>query len=383
MRRCLFALALLCGPFATSAVADHPWAMRNSTQNRSGQSTYRGATAGTLDWRFLVAGFVNQFAVASDGSIYLGNVFNQEYWSNENYIYGLTATGELKWRQKVTPYEWGVNQAIKGSPALDSSGNVVIPSTNTELLKYTGAGDFLWRYLGNPIFVDNSSPAVLSDDSIRHTIWDAGLLALTLAGVKLWNNTAGNVLGVVAVGPNGAMAIGGIKSSEYHGSVALQYFSPTGVFLWSKSTPSGAEGTPIIGPDGTIFAPFLSAAYNPDGSVKWSNGVRSATAALGANGVLYYATAFAVTAVNSSNGAVLWTTNIPGGGVNPDPAIDSGDNIFVTTTTGSVWSINAAGGINWNAKFCEKFVTGPVVGGTGNLIACGQDRFKFYVYSIK
>ncbi len=104
--------------------------------------------AGQLDWRFPIAGRVPQIAVALDGNIYLGTVFNENDWNNESYAYALTATGALKWRQKVRSYDWGAGQGTSGGPAVDDEGNVLIPSTYTQLLKLSSEGDTIWTYQG-------------------------------------------------------------------------------------------------------------------------------------------------------------------------------------------------------------------------------------------
>lgn len=95
----------------------HPWQMKNATPARTGQSESVGATLGQVAWRFPVAGNVPQMAVAQDGTIYLGTVFNQNDWNNESYAYALTG-----------------------------AGNVLIPSTYTQLLKLTSEGDSVWTY---------------------------------------------------------------------------------------------------------------------------------------------------------------------------------------------------------------------------------------------
>ncbi len=369
-------LAFACAP----ALAQHAWAMRNATAARTGQSTYPGATGGVLDWKFYIAGWANNFAVAQDGSIYLGNVFNQESWSNENYLYALTSAGELKWRVKVKPYNWGASQAIQGSPALDGAGDVVTPSTYTQLIKFSSDGDPLWTFQGHWNTISNPSPAVLPDNSIRHTISPAGLLGLSNYGTALLTGP-GNSSGTVAVSPNGEMAIGGIRSIEPHGSLDLQYFNADGTLRWDKWSTYGAQGTPLFGPDGVLYAPFLAKAYRPNGTVKWTTSVSAGSAALSSTGVLYFPSG-GVVAVSAASGAVQWTVAIPGG-VLGEPAIDSSGNVFVTTSAGRLWSVSPGGTVNWSLQVCEQFLTSPVIGTTGNVIACGKQGYKFFVFSIK
>ena len=92
-----YALAAAAWALATAAVAQGngsladahlqlpaPWGMRNATPARTGQSPALGAVLGQLEWKTSVAGHVPQIAVAADGSIYLGTVFNENNWNNES-----------------------------------------------------------------------------------------------------------------------------------------------------------------------------------------------------------------------------------------------------------------------------------------------------------
>src|SRR5688500_10732877 len=127
MTRRVLLLVFLAASLASSASAQdaaladllpHPWQMRNANAARTGQSPALGAALGDLDGRFHVAGDGPQIAVGQDGSIYLGTVFNENQWNNESYAYALTSAGALKWRRKVTPYDWGASQATDGGPAV-------------------------------------------------------------------------------------------------------------------------------------------------------------------------------------------------------------------------------------------------------------------------
>jgi hypothetical protein len=384
-------LVLLCSTLGLSAFAQdaagimqsvaHPWQMRNATAARTGQSASVGATLGELDWRFHVAGYVPQIAVAQDGSIYLGTVFNENDWNNESYAYALTATGALKWRQKVTPYEWGASQGTKGGPAVDDAGNVLIPSTNTALVKLSSEGDPIWIYQGNPQAIIQGSPAVLSDQTIRHTIFPARLLALDSAGTTLFTGAPQNSGATVSVAGNGDMALSGVRTQEPHGSKDIQYFNANGTLRWEKTSTYGASGTPVFGPDGILYAPFLATAFLPNGTVKWTTTVTAFTVALGNNGVLYFPSA-GVVAVDSATGTRLWTQPIPGG-VLQDPAIDALGNVFVTTLDGKLWSVSPTGGINWSVQVCDKFLTGPVVAAGGRIVAAGLTGYQKFVFAVR
>jgi hypothetical protein len=377
-------------PAQDAAIAEsllHPWQMRNANAARTGQSPAVGATLGELDWRFHVAGRVPQIAVAQDGSIFLGTVFNENDWNNESYAYALTSTGTLKWRRKVTSSAWSGAQGTKGGPAVDDGGNVLVPSSYTQLLKLTGDGDELWLHQGNPGAFSQGSPAVLSDQSVRHTIFpngtpNGGLVGLDAVGTLLFTGSAYNPGATVAVAANGEMALGGLRTNEPHGSKNIQYFNADGTLRWEElSATYGAQGTPVIGPDGVVYAPFLGKAYLPDGTVKWTTNVRSATVALGDNGVLYFPSD-GVVAVLAATGAQLWNVPIPGG-VFEETAVDALGNVFVTTADGKLWSISPTGGVNWSLQVCDTFLTGPVIAAGGKVVAAGQTGFQKFVFAVR
>jgi hypothetical protein len=385
-----FLLALLCASLALRAQAQddrlaqaqaHPWQMRNATAARTGQSPSVGATLGELDWSVHIAGYAPQIAVAQDGSIYLGTVFNEHAWNNESYAYALTSTGVLKWRLKVTPYAWGASQGTSGGPAVDDAGDVLIPSTNTQLLKVSGEGDPVWVHQGNPSAIIQGSPAVLPDQSVRHTLFPDGLLALDTAGAPLFRAPAFNAGAAVSVSANGEMALGGLRTNEPHGSVDIQYFNANGTLRWQRTSTNGAEGTPVIGSDGVVYAPFLAKAFRPDGTVKWTTDVMARTAALGENGVLYFPSS-GVVAIQAATGTRLWSVPITGG-VRQDPAVDALGNVFVTTADGKLWSLAPAGSVNWSLQVCDTFLTGPVVAAGGRVVAAGRTSYQNFVFAVR
>jgi outer membrane protein assembly factor BamB len=266
---------------------------------------------------------------------------------------------------------------------VDDAGNVLIPSTYTQLLKLTGDGDDVFAYQGNPGALIQGSPAVLGDQSIRHTIFPAGLLALSPAGAPLFTGPAFNASAAIAVAANGEMALGGLRTVEPHGSVDIQYFNADGTLRWQRTSTNGAQGTPVIGPDGVVYAPFLASAFLPDGTVKWTNGVYAFTAALGDNGILYLPRgSVGLVAVLAATGATLWTVPVSAA-VLPEAAIDAIGNVFVTTDDGKLWSISPTGGVNWSAQVCDTFLTGPVIAAGGRVVAAGRTGYQKYVFAVR
>jgi uncharacterized repeat protein (TIGR01451 family) len=139
------------------------------------------------------------------------------------------------------------------------------------------------------------------------------------------------------------------------------------------------NGSPVIGPDGTIYQPTngtLFYVFRPDGTIKWSAnvlggvGMRNAPA-LSADGntlYIYNSTSFKVFALNASNGSVLW--EYPINGVNYSSfAVDSAGTIYIGTREPAMYAINSNGTLKWRyASPATTWIEAPpAVDSSGNV----------------
>jgi hypothetical protein len=385
--RSVTAAAVVAFAAGCALAQSHPWAMRYSNAQRTGQSVAAGALTGDLAWKYRVPGNVPQFAAASNGDIILGVTFNRSWWSEEEFLSAVDADGKNSWRKKMVPYQWGFSQGVSSSPALDSQGNLIVPSPNAQLVKLDSNLNVSWTYQENNSTINDSSPAVLADGSIRHV--QAQLLrALSPGGSVLWTAPAPGSVSSVAVAPNLDMAQVGSPVDQSNPGISLRYWNADGTIRWSKSINAGGNNTtPVFGPDGILYVSNRGAtavAYNPDGSIKWSdpNPVGGTSPALGRNGQVYFMGGNRIRALNKDTGAVLWTTTLPGSG-KEGIAIDSRDIVYVTTSNGYMVSINPNGAILWQLQVCDSFTTGPIVGPNNLCVAAGKVGFEQFVFAIR
>jgi outer membrane protein assembly factor BamB len=383
-----FTAAVLVAIAAGCAMAQsHPWAMRYSNAQRTGQSAAAGALSGDVAWKYRVPGNVPQFAASSSGDIILGVTFNRSWWSEEEFLSSIDADGKNSWRKKMVPYQWGFSQGVSSSPALDSQGNLIVPSPNAQLVKIDPNLNVSWTYQENNSTINDSSPAVLADDSIRH-VQGLQLRALSPSGSVLWTASAPGSVSSVAVAPNLDMAQVGSPVDQSNPGVSLRYWNADGTIRWSKSINGGGiNTTPVFGSDGILYVSNrggTAVAYNPDGSIKWSDPspVGGTSPALGKNGQVYFMGGNRIRALNKDTGAVLWTTTLPGSGTE-GIAIDSRDMVYVTTSNGYLVSINPNGSVLWQLQVCDSFTTGPIVGPNNLCVAAGKVGFEQFVYAIR
>ena len=209
----------------------------------------------------------------------------------------------------------------------------------------------------------------------------------------------------------------GIDSSIYFRGDDFFALYPNGSVNWSMITPDHVFSTsPVVAPDGTIYdnVDYSLAAFNPNGTVKWSTSVysyseeRGIDVVLGADGTIYmsgadttlrafdssgnqkwkinllvnvtglvvnqsngtiYVSAFsyytsAVYAINYY-GTILWV--LYGPGFNSTISLDSQGNIYVGDDFGKLYCLNPNGTIKWTVFQAENGINAPVFGEDGSM----------------
>jgi hypothetical protein len=348
---------------------------------RSSQSLSPGANTGELAWKYVLPGSPSAPLIASaSGNIYTGVLYDSNWWSGEMFTRSLTANGQLEWRLKVTPYDWGFSQDLGGVPALDPSGNLIMPSSNSELLKLSSAGAEQWKLEGVNTTVNNHGVTVLPNGNIY---WNhnSSLRVISPTGQVIRTQQGGgasyNVL------PSGEVYIEASRTVEAHTSFARGFYNADGSVRWSQTGLRGGSGRVLaMGPDGKIY--FGPWALSPvDGSKVWEDPspIEVTGTAVGKNGQSY-TFARQIRAYNKDTGAVLWTTTLPEYLVS-NVAIDSRDILYGTTATGKVIAVSPSGQILWQQTVCDKFLSGPIIGPNSTVIAYGQIGAKRYILAVR
>jgi hypothetical protein len=361
----------------------HPWSQAHADPARTGQSPAAGPTLGQLSFKYLIPERAPGLAVARDGSVNTGDIFNDAAWSCEDYVSLLSSSGDLKWHTKIPSFPWGASQGTRSRPAFDAAGNAIVQGSAGKLHKIDRMGKILWTYSGRDDMTNDASPAVLRDGSIR--AFQMGMYALSANGELLWNNGGGG--GTPAVSFNGDMATGAGRSKEPHGFPSVFYLNANGTVRWIVSTTHGGGSVPVFDPDGTLYIVVDLqglTAYDPWGKVLWihSAGSIAYAPALGKNGQLYLPNGDMLSAINRKTGAALWSVRLAGTVVD-SVAIDARDNIYATTTNGYVCAVRANGTLLWQTNICDVFVTPLVIGTEGRAFASGSEGNDYFIYGIQ
>lgn len=359
--------------------AAHPWAQDRSDASRTQQSPDPGPEIGEVLWKYSLPYQAFGLAASSDGQIYTGPIFDENYWNGEFYMRALRADGSLAWRKKLTPYPWGFSQEAPAVPAIDPNGNVIVASTNSELIKMGSDGTIFWKKSGPDHFPNGVSPAVLRDGTVRW-LFGNGVQSYTAAGEFQYDS--GMAGATMSVANNGETFMEAIKTYESNTYNSRSYLNADGTLRWAQSARGGGTGRYWpLGNDGKVYS-GQKALSVVDGSQVWADPtpIPVIGAAVGKNGRVYgYGTQ--IRAFDKTTGATLWTT--PVGSIVKHIAIDAADRLYATTTTGEVVSLSPAGQELWRVKVADSFVTGPIIGPNGTLLACGKKGTRIFIFCVR
>jgi outer membrane protein assembly factor BamB len=234
---------------------------------------------GTLKWQYTPSGFGESSpAVDDNGMIYFGTAY-----SNSRF-YALYPNGTCAWSIKT------VN--IKASPVISPDGTIIFPDTEAKkLVAMHPNGTKKWEFSTNHYIY--STPAVGLDGTVYVGSHDRYIYAIYPNGTLKWSyKTGGWVHGSPSIATDGTVYCGS-------GDGYLYAFNPdNGSIRWKLSIGS-SWGSSTIGPDGILYIGVWQKqfyAIHPNGTILWSfdtspGKVWGSTAALSADGTLYFATA--------------------------------------------------------------------------------------------
>lgn len=345
-----------------------PWPMDHGNAARTGQSLYPGPSQGQIAWSRKLAGNVFSLACNKQGQVVLGAMFHTQWWSNEMFVQTYNADGTIAWRIKVQPYAWGASQGVQSAPALDNAGNVILNSSNGQILRISPVGDLLTTIQRNASSTNNSAPALLPNGDIvqQQTL---ALAKFNASGQQLWSTSASSQTDV-AVAENGDCVLGGVRTNEPHGSVDLSYFSASGTRVWTFTSTYGTRTQPCFGPDGIVYATRNgTAAYYPNGTVKWLASPGGFGCSLDGLGHVLTSSGTQIYAFSQATGSTAWNSILPtSGGVVEGLTIDGQNNIYLATTDGWLYGLRGANGSRFLAvKVGATCTTQPAIGSNSSI----------------
>lgn len=249
----------------------------------------------------------------------------------------------------------------------------------------------------------------LGHDGTVYVDNEFNLFAVSPEGEELWMARLEGSGKSISVGADSTIYLG--TEGE-----ALQAFSPGGIELWRYDQGRHLEGTPSIGPNGRIYAPFDRdlCCFGLDGTIIWTKELDHCvnTAAIAYDGTLYAGTNLDTFYALSPEGKVLWTGEARGNppslgsdgtvytadgamlrAMSPDGvelwsykadntiwtscAIDSGNNIYFGDNAGTFHALDNEGHVLWKYDAGGMLYSSPAIGSDG-IIYFGDSNGIFH-----
>lgn len=329
-----------CGVPAVSR-SPAPWpSMRHDTRN-TGEGSIPAAYRGGRPWSFQTgAGLFITPVVAGNGIVYFG--------SADHYFYALTPAGRLCWKLRT-------GNIIDAAAALDSAQRTVTIGS---------ADDYLYHLSTNP-------------SARRRVIWRYHATLPPVPGqlVDWWEDD-------IAYGPDGNIYTGNTGGVVYS-------FTPSGRLRWTYRGSTNSVWTmPAFAADGSTYWGSVDRdifALNRAGAAKWTSstlGFVVSSPAVGSDGTIYIGSFDSkLYAIDPSTGLQKWTfgTNdhIYSSPALAQNAAGQTTEIYIASTDGSVYALSPAGKLEWSYDTGEPIRSSPVLGPAPN----GQSGEILYVGS--
>ena len=398
-RQTTFIIGFCIAPLLPAAAGQSPWPMFRHDVHHTGRTPYSGPATPTVKWIFTANdGIASSPTIAENGTIYVGAGWNFRGVTDSS-LYAIHPDGSLKWRFKVkggifsspaigpdgTVYvgsldrhlyaiedsitygklRWKthLNHWVYSSPAIGQDGTVYVGGIDFEVFAINPDGSVKWSYLTD--WCVFSSPAIGPEGEIYIGSKDHYLYAfedsLTYGKVR-WQYAAGQfydghlVDSSPAIGQDGTIYIG---TDPYgaHGqnpvAVRTVFFAvkPSGTLKWVFYMDDGAESSPAIGPDGTIFIgsydSHLYAIRDEDnrGTLKWkfpTRGWIDGSPTVDGCGVVYVGSRDSTLYAINPDGTLRWSFPT-GGEIESSPTIDDKGILYIASFNGNLYALGTGG----------------------------------------
>jgi len=366
---------------ASAQAVDSPWPMFRHDLHHTGHTLYTGPATPQVRWVFTAGdGIASSPTIGEDGTIYIGAGWNYGGVTDSS-LYAVTHDGTLKWRFKA---EGG----IFSSPALGPDGTIYFSSLDKHLYAVEDSltyGRLKWKtHLGFWLY---SSPALGGDGTIYLGSLNFRIYAVNQNGSVKWTYpTSWCIFSSPAIGPSGEIYIGSKDEHLY----VLEDSTTYGKLRWKSATGQFYDGhlvdsSPAIGPDGTIYVgtdPYgaegqdpvpvdeVFFAINPDGSLKWKfsmgDGAESSPA-IGPDGTIYvgsYDSSLYAIQDEGNFGSLKW--RFPTGGwVDGSPTVDGCGTVYFGSRDSTLYALNPDGSLRWSFPAGGEIESSPTIDGHG------------------
>ncbi len=231
-------------------------------------------------------------------------------------------------------------------------------------------GTIEWRLdAGSEVYC---SPAIGQDGTVLIGALSGQLLAVSPAGIVLWQIPQGGGDGSLVLSSDGSIygCSGGLfKSHDRSGNLIWAYqFGSNGI---SPFTPTiSKEG-------GTVYLAADSLySFTKGGVLRWamkpdSTDQLGTCPALSPDGSMIYTTGLKALYAVDTSGTLKWRFLNQGS----DPAVDCDGNIYIASSQGGLFSLNPSGKVRWtatNVNWGYLYQLNPVIGWDGTIYMAGH-----------
>ncbi|MFC1607752.1 PQQ-binding-like beta-propeller repeat protein [Candidatus Latescibacterota bacterium] len=385
----ILAEIILCtGFFAETLDAEgSPWPMFRHDLQHTGRTHYTGPSKPVLNWSFQTDdGIASSPSIGEDGTIYFGAGWGFVS-SDDTHLYALNPDGSLKWRT-------GTLGGVFSSPAIGPDGIIYVGTLSPYFYAVEDAithGVVQWRLnLGYKAY---SSPSIGADGTIYCGNVDFHIYAMNPDGTLKWAYPTGwCIFSSPAIGSDGEIYIGSKDENLY----ALEDTPTSAKVRWKYSAGTFYDGhlidsSPAIGHDGTIYfgtdqygasgqtpvtTEMFLFAVNPDGTHKWSfpmeDGAESSPA-IGSDGTIYigsYDGNLYAVSDEGDQGVLNWAFQTQGS-IDGSPTVDGCGTVYVGSRDSTVYAINNDGTLRWSFATGDGIESSPTIDDRGVLyIGC-------------
>ena len=324
------------GPLGPGVSADDAVAYVGTHAGRFVGVIVDGPRAGQIVVDQYVPGIIWRRAAWDDkGRLYFG--------ADNDHLYALElATGELAWTKRLgnckpprAPGPEGVRCDVDGGPTLGPDGDLYVGADG--LYRIAPDGEIRWR---TPSF---------EDDPYAPHVYTIPLV--TEDGLVIYGGYDGHVRAVSA---------------------------QDGTERWQVAIGADVDGSPVAGPDGTIYIGADDGklyALGPDGSTRWSFATeRDIRGAVGtsSDGTIYVPSFDGNLYSVDATGAARWVLPTAGE-IMSTPLVDQAGNIYVGSRDERLYGIAAAGRVLFNVEFPADIDSGVAISPRGTLVVGCDD----------
>jgi outer membrane protein assembly factor BamB len=356
------------------------WPMVGHDAQHTGRSPYSGPLADYTKWTVdAAANSPGSPVIGSDGTVYYGTDGRDP--GNPDKLWAVNPDGSTKWAVTMTQDNY-----ITTSPAIGDDGTIYVATHGPQLQAFNPNGTQKWVFSPGVFGEVYSSPAIAPDGTIYFSDIGGNLFAVNPNGTEQWRYSLGNF---VQTSP--ALATDGTIYIVNDAQRTLYAINPNGTLKWTYQLQSTTQNqinraSPSVGADGTIYIGTGSQrtafaymdAINPNGTTKWvftvpdaNNDIRT-TAAIGADGAIYFATYGGqgkLYALNS-DGTVRWSyADLLG---IASPIIDASGTVYIASANptppyNATYAISSTGTYLWSHQHNSNSTGTPALAADGTL----------------